>query len=122
MSTWDYNSLHQNYACMVAEAVAGKTCQSILQDGLNAFGMTNSDWRGGSHLVKLSEDLNSSGNQYDLFMQQYLKMEFLNAASTEQMEEGFDSRTTSSSGTGGGQYAFGMWVDCPQGSNPFNMP
>lgn len=84
--------------------------------------MTGSDWKGGSYSVRLSEDLNSSGDEYDKFMQIYFDQTWLTPERTAQVETEFDSRTTSGNGLGSGQYALGNWVECPQGSNPFNMP
>ena len=88
-STFSYNSFHLQVAGAMAAKAAGTTVQGMLSKYLiDKLGMKNTKWLVGQNPY-LAAGMETTGDDYDKFLQAYLKYEHLPKAVTDEMERDY---------------------------------
>jgi len=117
-STFDYNPYHLQIAGTVAEKVAGKTIDLLLNDTLSFLHMKNSFY-GGGKTPDISASLRTTGNDYDKFLHSlyHKTLPDINDELLSEMESDY-SVNKQYSETGRmlqgflGHYGLANWLDC----------
>jgi len=117
-STFDYNEYHLQLAGTVAEKVAGKTIDLLLNDTLSFLNMTNSLYEGGK-TPDISASLSTTGNDYDKFLHSlyHKTLPDINDELLSEMESDYtvDKQYSESGRTIQGwlgHYGLANWLDC----------
>jgi len=117
-STFDYNEYHLQFAATVAEKVAGRTIDLLLNDTLIFLNMTNSFYAGGK-TPDISSELRTTGNDYDKFLYAlyHKTLPDLNDELLSEMESDYsvDKQYTEFGRTIQGfigHYGLANWLDC----------
>jgi len=117
-TTFDYNEYHLQFAGSVAEKVAGKTIDVLLNDTLKALNMSNSYYAEGK-TPDISSALHTTGDDYDKFLSAIYHQTFpdLNSDMYAEMESDYSvGKQYSPFGREIqgfiGHYGLGNWLDC----------